>query len=156
MLFSSPLMYVDPYGLAAHNPNSQYCRSIRRRLRTNRQRLEERWEEYRDDFQNLPERVGPHESLRESRRGHRTLINRADQYVRRLENQLRNECGDDDNDNSSGGSGMAVSCPAGENCSSAVTTVAVIGGVCLTIACASNPLCLATLTLGAATTAALQ
>lgn len=50
----------------------------------------------------LPERLSPNEKLFESKRGHRTLINKDDSILRKMEKRYDDECEDDDKSESSG------------------------------------------------------
>ena len=90
--------WVDPWGLAKHDPNSTYCKNLRNKIANVKKSIEKRYREYEIDENGLPEYIGPGESLHETRRGHRTLINKETQNLRRLERKYEEECGGGDGD----------------------------------------------------------
>jgi RHS repeat-associated protein len=89
----NPTVYSDPLGLAVRDPNSQYCKSLARRISNLEKELEKRYTEYESDPLNLPERIGPGEALAETRRGHITKINETDSRLRKNIEKYYNECG---------------------------------------------------------------
>ncbi|WP_455894233.1 RHS repeat domain-containing protein, partial [Pseudomonas palmensis] len=89
----SPVNWTDPFGLAKHNPNSQHCIDLRNKIANKKIAIEKRWKELELDEKRLPEYIGPGESLHETRRGHRTLINMSDISLRKSEEIYEGECG---------------------------------------------------------------
>ncbi|WP_230851040.1 hypothetical protein, partial [Ralstonia solanacearum] len=89
----NPTGFVDPLGLAKQDPNSAYCRNLRQKIDNVRKDLDKRWEELAADGQGLPEYIGPGERFYQTRRGHRTIIKKADRNLRGLESQYDDECG---------------------------------------------------------------
>jgi RHS repeat-associated protein len=89
----NPSGWIDPLGLVKHDPNGAYCRNLQQKMINVRQSLDKRWQELQSDDQGLPEYIGPGEKLFQTRRGHRTLINREDQNIRRLEAEYDEQCG---------------------------------------------------------------
>ena len=101
--------FLDRLGLAKHKPDSQHCKSLRGKIDRARKDLDRRWDELDRNPLNLPERIGPGEQLQETRRGHRTLINKNDANLRKLEQEYDDDCGGDDGP---GGSCKANECPS--------------------------------------------
>jgi RHS repeat-associated protein len=89
----NPLSSVDPLGLARHDPNSLYCRQLADRIKGVMDDQDKRWSELEADDGTLPEYIGPGESFYATRRGHRTLINKGDQNLRRLQDKFDDDCG---------------------------------------------------------------
>ena len=80
---NNPLSYIDPLGLSKRDPNSEYCKSIERRINNLDKELEKRWSELEADPLGLPERIGPGEALANTKRGHRTKINETDSRLKK-------------------------------------------------------------------------
>ncbi|MFJ4143422.1 RHS repeat-associated core domain-containing protein [Pseudomonas sp. NPDC089734] len=89
----NPTEWVDPLGLAKHSPDSAYCRDLQRKMGNIRLDLDKRWSELNSDDQGLPEYIGPGEQFYQTRRGHRTIINKLDRNLRDVERQYDEECG---------------------------------------------------------------
>lgn len=90
---SSPLSFIDRLGLAKHKPDSAHCTELKNKIERVRKDLEKRYDELKRNPLNLPERIGPGESLASTQRGHRTLINIYDNNLRDLEKKYDDECG---------------------------------------------------------------
>jgi RHS repeat-associated protein len=88
-----PLNYSDPLGLAKFDPNSDYCKALRKTIANLQKEVLDRWNEYDEDRLNLPERIGPGEQLRSTRRGHRTLITKYDFALRDAQRRYDRDCG---------------------------------------------------------------
>jgi RHS repeat-associated protein len=86
-----PLDYIDPSGLARHDPNSLYCRNLAGKIKNIGDQLDKRWQEL--DQGGLPEYIGPGESFYQTMRGHRTIINMMDRNRRDLEDKYDDDCG---------------------------------------------------------------
>jgi hypothetical protein len=93
---ANPISFLDALGLAKHKPDSKHCKALKKKIEDVRKDLDKRWDELDRNPLNLPERIGPKERLSETRRGHRTLINKNDANLRRLEKKYDEDCGDDD------------------------------------------------------------
>jgi RHS repeat-associated protein len=91
-----PVDELDPSGLAKHEPDSEYCKSLKRRIANIYDQLQKRDADIRNNPQGLPQRIGPGERLRDTVRGHRTIVNRLNRQVRNLEKKYENDCGPDD------------------------------------------------------------
>lgn len=91
---SNPSSFIDVLGLSKHDPSSQYCQDLRKKIENVRKDLEKRYDELRSNLQELPQRIGPGEKLADTVRGHRTLINIHTQNLRRLEDKYDAECDD--------------------------------------------------------------
>ncbi|WP_192558459.1 RHS repeat-associated core domain-containing protein [Pseudomonas allokribbensis] len=88
----NPVGWVDPLGLAKHSPDSVHCQRLEKKISNIKEALDKRWHELESDEQGLPEYIGPGESLYQTRRGHRTIINHTDGNLRKLERQHDEEC----------------------------------------------------------------
>jgi len=86
-----PLNYIDPSGLAKHDPSSLYCRNLAVKIKNIGDQLDKRWQEL--DQGGLPEYIGPGESFYETMRGHRTIINIMDRNRRDLQDKYDDDCG---------------------------------------------------------------
>jgi RHS repeat-associated protein len=88
----NPMNAIDPSGLIRHSPDSEYCKAVETRMDNLQRDLKKRLDEYDQDAGGLPERIGPGESLYQTRRGHRTLINKYDRYLRDAEKDYDDNC----------------------------------------------------------------
>jgi RHS repeat-associated protein len=88
-----PVNWMDPWGLAKHDPNSQRCLDLAEKITKIQQDLLDRYNAIDSNQRNLPERIGPGESLASTVRGHRTLINIRDRDLRNAQNKYDDECG---------------------------------------------------------------
>ncbi len=70
----------------------QRCESLLRRIHNLQRKLDERWKKLESNPRELAERVSPTERLRESVRGHRKLINKDEQELRKREREYDKEC----------------------------------------------------------------
>ncbi len=89
-----PLGDSDPQGLKLP-ANSKHCKALKDKMARKNAALDQRYQEYAADIGNLPERIGPNELLSQTRRGHRTLINKEDSSLRKLEKRYNKECDDE-------------------------------------------------------------
>lgn len=93
----NPFTFADPLGLARHDPSSSRCINLAKKIQDIKNGIDKRWEELlaNDGIGNgpLPEYIGPRESFYQTRRGHRTLINRDDWFLRRYQDKYDDECG---------------------------------------------------------------
>lgn len=89
---SSPLTHVDKDGLAKHKWDSPYCIALRNTIDDLKKETEDRYKELDDDLLGMPERLGPGEKLRETIRGHRTLINIYDNILKRRQKEFDDDC----------------------------------------------------------------
>ncbi|MPT51113.1 RHS repeat-associated core domain-containing protein, partial [Delftia sp.] len=90
-----PLSFADPMGLT-HKANSAHCSALRRKMQNLQNDLDDRWSDLAADRLNLPERIGPGESLSQTKRGHRTMINEREGNLRKFEKRYMDECEDDE------------------------------------------------------------
>jgi len=102
----NPNRYTDPRGLTVKPGHSdyEYCKSLERRMDNLRKKIRERDQDLIDDPRKLPERA-PGQSLRHSKHGHRILINKDWNQLRKLEDEYDKRCGGGD---CGGGTGAAV------------------------------------------------
>jgi RHS repeat-associated protein len=85
--------FVDSRGLVRQDPSSPYCQDLAAKIERIRKRIEtRRYKELEEDKWTLPQRLGPGESLRDTVRGHQTLINIESQNLRRLEDKYDDDC----------------------------------------------------------------
>ena len=89
----NPLTYTDSLGLARHDPNSFFCRNLAKKIQDLKNGLDKRWRELIADDEALPEYIGPGEDFYQTRRGHRTIINRETEFLRRNQEKYDRECG---------------------------------------------------------------
>jgi len=78
-------MWPDP-------KQNQKCRRLLREINGLRRELDKRWEELQLDRWELPERLSPNESLKDTKRGHRTIINEKESILRRKEREYDKHC----------------------------------------------------------------
>jgi RHS repeat-associated protein len=122
---SDPIGYADPLGLK-FGRSHPHCVAIRNKIKGLQNELDTRWSEL---VGGLPERVGPGESLRETMRGHRKLINKADTNLRYWEKQYDEDCDDSDEDDKEDSCKV---CPSGTTVAKAAAGV---GGAYIAYRC---------------------
>ena len=79
-------------GLGRQEPNGAYCKALERKINNIRKQLNDRYNDLDNDKLNLPERIGPGESLYQTRRGHRTIINQLQRSLKRAEDRYIEDC----------------------------------------------------------------
>jgi RHS repeat-associated protein len=73
--------------------NSQKCKNLKKRINNlNDEIYNKRYPDLKANPGNLPQRIGPGEALRDTIRGHETLLNRQLRRVKELEEQYDKEC----------------------------------------------------------------
>ncbi len=84
----NPGRYVDPNGLTVGpgHKDYEYCKALKNRMDNLRKKIRERDQDLLDDVGNLPE-YAPGQPLRSSRHGHRVLILRDWNSLRKLEDE---------------------------------------------------------------------
>ncbi|WP_367237382.1 RHS repeat-associated core domain-containing protein [Pseudomonas sp. Rh2] len=88
----NPTGWIDPRGLARHDSNGKYCQELKQKIANIKLSVEKRWHELETDEMQLPEYIGPGERLYQTKRGHRKLINKEDNNLRRLELEHELSC----------------------------------------------------------------
>jgi hypothetical protein len=89
---------VDPIVMpGAPDPNdkndSQKCKNLHKRIKNLKDEIyNKRYPDLQNNPGNLPQRIGPGETLRETVRGHEVLLNRQIRRLKELENQYDKEC----------------------------------------------------------------
>jgi RHS repeat-associated protein len=125
-----PIGYADPRGLKKKfGRNHPHCIAIHNKMTGLQNELDTRWGEL---VGGLPERVGPGESLRETMRGHRKLINKADTNLRFWEKQYDQDCNDSDEDDKDDKEDSCKVCPSG---TTVAKTAAGVGGAYIAYRC---------------------
>jgi RHS repeat-associated protein len=125
----NPLSYSDPLGLKKFGKNHPHCIAIRNKKIGLQNELDMRWSKLTGG---IPERIGPGEALKETMRGHRKLINKADSRLRKWEKQYDNDCDDNDPDNDGDGAKACDACPSG---TTVVKTAAGLGAAYVMYRC---------------------
>ena len=93
-----PGALVDPIIIpGAPDPNdpdnNQKCKNLKKRIDNLRKEIyDKRIPDLQTNPGNLPQRIGPGEALRDTVRGHETLLNRQMRRLKELENQYDKEC----------------------------------------------------------------
>jgi RHS repeat-associated protein len=90
---NSPLLYSDSSGLARHDPNSLYCRNLAEKIINVEKQLDQKFKELDENNDTLPEYIGKPGRFFQTRRGHRTVINRMDRNLRIIKDKYDDECG---------------------------------------------------------------
>jgi type VI secretion system secreted protein VgrG len=89
----NPLRFIDPVGLAKHDPSSLQCQRLLDRINGLKREIDQRWGEISSDEGRLPSCIGPGEKRYQTVRGHVSIVNEKDSILRRLENQYDDDCG---------------------------------------------------------------
>ena len=126
---SSPLSATDFTGLAGVPPPSQKqqkCASIKRRIDNLTEEIKRQFDNLDSDPLGLPERIGPGEMLSQTRRGHRTLLNKYWNDREKAQNDwTSNNC-----DDPGGGGGSAA---LGVCAAVAVAACIAVGEICIPV-----------------------
>lgn len=128
----NPVAKTDRTGLVPTGKlpyDHPHCKALRDKLAGQQKELNDRQEEYDQDKYQLPEKIGPGEKLRHTRRGHRTLIQSAKNNIRKTEEKIKNECHDEP-------------CP---NCGGAGEVAGAIVAACIAVCILQPELCVFTI-----------
>jgi type VI secretion system secreted protein VgrG len=131
----NPLVFIDQWGQVKHSPDSEYCRSLKKKIDNIRNDIRRRDEEIAGNPGTLPE-FGPGPN-RSTRQGHRRIVNKLWNNLRRLEKQYDKECGGGGGNAGAPVAGAAAGDGAncGDNCQKTAMLVMGVGGAYIVYRC---------------------